>query len=57
MHEPIRQSVAVNASPERVYAALTNSGEFTKMSDDTAAEIGTEARYVSRTLRQLGCCI
>ena len=42
MSEPIHFSLAFDATPERVYSALTESGQFTKMTGAPAA-IGTEA--------------
>ena len=43
MHEPIHQSVSVDATPERVYAALTQSDLFSRMSGGAPATIGGEA--------------
>ncbi len=43
MHEPIHHSLSLTASPERVYAALTESEQFTKMSGGAPAVLGTAA--------------
>jgi len=43
MHEPIHHSVVINAPPDLVYTALTDSAQFSKMSGGAPATIGTDA--------------
>lgn len=43
MAEGIHQEVTIDASPERVYQALTDAKQFTELSGGAAAEIAPEA--------------
>ena len=43
MAEGIHQEVTIDASPERVYQALTDAKQFTELSGGAAAEITPEA--------------
>jgi len=42
MSQSIHQEVVVAASPERLYSALTNASEFSKMSGGAPAEIDAQ---------------
>ena len=43
MSHHIHQEVEFNASPDRVYAALTDAGHFSKLTGGAAAELSREA--------------
>jgi uncharacterized protein YndB with AHSA1/START domain len=43
MSQPIRQEVTISASPERVYAALTDPKEFSQLAGGAPTEISAES--------------
>ena len=43
MSEPIHHEIVLNASPERVYRALTDAEQFSAVSGGAPTEISTEA--------------